>query len=459
METSTCNVRCVVHGCACRQTERWVFRKTRHSPRWKSTRVQRARTKLKAKPGKAAVWCSKCKCALCTNHVVAHLMSGSGPSSRVVGDLPKSSMLSLANDFLQRTFMLHDIFYLRHERLTRKMTIIVSNVSVCYSEEGVTHRNVGDYYCHLSRHPFVSQIKYIVKSSMTSDAEESVNMCKEHGSPLKYFCKRCNVAVCGDCIRLSALTKTMHRPVVLMKDVNAELHAKVQANAQRLKTVALPRAESAITNVDQVTVELAEGAKKLRGEVRAAAERAVNTIRASEQQKLQEIDDIEVVRLKTLDRQKDELKRHTEALKTAIALTNKLAQGQEGGGKAAGRLLETLDKRTTELERAKISDTPERHLHISFETVSNDDLIAKANELVGKVIPCEASAQHSLVEGDHNQTVQEGQSTTFTRCCQGRQEKPIDTRWGFGASDGVEQTNGGRRSCTSGGQRQRQRSL
>ena len=30
------------------------------------------------------------------------------------------------------------------------------------SEEGVTHRNVGDYYCHLSRHPFVSQIKYIV---------------------------------------------------------------------------------------------------------------------------------------------------------------------------------------------------------------------------------------------------------------------------------------------------------
>ena len=31
------------------------------------------------------------------------------------------------------------------------------------SEEGVTHRNVGDYYCHLSRHPFVSQIKYIIQ--------------------------------------------------------------------------------------------------------------------------------------------------------------------------------------------------------------------------------------------------------------------------------------------------------
>ena len=32
------------------------------------------------------------------------------------------------------------------------------------SEEGVTHRNVGDYHCHLSRHPFVSQIKSILKS-------------------------------------------------------------------------------------------------------------------------------------------------------------------------------------------------------------------------------------------------------------------------------------------------------
>ena len=193
------------------------------------------------------------------------------------------------------------------------------------------------------------------KSSLTSDAEESADLCKKHDSPLKYFCKQCNVGVCSDC---TAVGEHKGHHVVRMKEVNAELLAKVQDKGQRLKTVALPRAEAAIFNVDQVTVELSKGAKKLRGEVRAAAERAVNTIRASEQQKLQEIDDIEVVRLKTLDRQKDELKRHTEALKTAIALTDKLAQGQEGGGKAAGRLLEALDKRATELERAKISDSP-----------------------------------------------------------------------------------------------------
>ena len=213
--------------------------------------------------------------------------------------------------------------------------------------------------------------------------------------------------------------------MVLMKDVNAERHAKVQAKGQRLKTVALPRAEAAMSNVDQVTVELTEGARKLRGEVRAAAERAVNTIRASEQQKLQEIEDIEVARLKTLDRQKDELKRHTEALKTAIALTDKLVEMEEGGGRAPDRLLETLDKRTTELETAKISDTPERHSYISFETVSNDDLITKANELVGTVIPCEASAQHSFVEGNKNKTTQEAQSTIFTLVAKDNKGKPL----------------------------------
>ena len=47
VETSTFNVRCVGRGCDCRQTERRVFRRTRHSPRWRSTRVQRARTKAK----------------------------------------------------------------------------------------------------------------------------------------------------------------------------------------------------------------------------------------------------------------------------------------------------------------------------------------------------------------------------------------------------------------------------
>ena len=257
--------------------------------------------------------------------------------------------------------------------------------------------------------------------SFTLPADQS-SVCVKHKSPLEYFCKKCNVAVCGGC---TAIGSHKGHDVVPLEEISTELLAKVKDNGHRLKTVVLPCAEAAMSNVDQVTVQLTEGAKKLRGEVRAAAERAVNTIRASEQQKLQEIDDIEMVRVKVLDRQKDELKRHIEALKTAIALTDKLVEMEEGGGRAADRLLEALDKRTTELERANISNTPERHSHISIETVSDDDLIAMANELVGTVIPGEASAQHSFVEGNKNKTTQKGQSAILTLVAKDDQGKPL----------------------------------
>ena len=157
--------------------------------------------------GKATVWCRTCKCALCTNHVGSHMMSGSGPSSHAFEDLQKAS-------------------------------------------------------------------------SALQKAPPSV--CVKHKSPLEYFCKKCNVDVCGRC---TAIGSHKGHDVVPLEEINAQLLTKVKDKGQRLKTVALPRAEKAMSNVDQVTVELTKGAKKLRGEIRAAAERAVNTIRASEQQK------------------------------------------------------------------------------------------------------------------------------------------------------------------------------
>ena len=102
-----------------------------------------------------------------------------------------------------------------------------------------------------------------------------------------------------------------------------------------------------------------EETKKSREDLRAATERAVSTILACEQQKLQEIDDIEVVRLKALDYEKDELKRHAEALKTAISLADKLVQTEKRGRKTAGRLLEALDKRTTQLEKTTFPPLPD----------------------------------------------------------------------------------------------------
>ena len=40
------------------------------------------------------------------------------------------------------------------------LKVSYGSFSLFLSEEGVTRRNVGDYYCHLFHHPFVSQIKF-----------------------------------------------------------------------------------------------------------------------------------------------------------------------------------------------------------------------------------------------------------------------------------------------------------
>ena len=82
--------------------------------------------------------------------------------------------LKLFASVFDRAVQLHsthgmDRFYLRHEGVTRKMTMIVSNVSVCYTffrEREIMEGSVADfrdYHCHLSRHPFVTQIKSILQ--------------------------------------------------------------------------------------------------------------------------------------------------------------------------------------------------------------------------------------------------------------------------------------------------------
>ena len=59
------------------------------------------------------------------------------------------------NNGLQRFGVLH-----RLQREIVKRKVSYGSFSLFLSEEGVTRRNVGDYYyCHLFRHPFVSQIK------------------------------------------------------------------------------------------------------------------------------------------------------------------------------------------------------------------------------------------------------------------------------------------------------------
>ena len=153
----------------------------------------------------------------------------------------------------------------------------------------------------------------------------------------------------------------------------------------------------------------------------------MNTIHACEQQKLQEVDDIEQTRHKALDRQKDDLQRHANAMKTAIGFWKKLEQSD--CDESAGNLLAALDKRTTSLASVDFSESPLHHADILFETVADADLTSKAGGLIGVVSPCEASAATNIVEGDLKKTVMKGNPTTFTVVAKDRRGKTM-TRGG-----------------------------
>ena len=272
-------------------------------------------------------------------------------------------------------------------------------------------------YKHLGQHmssgagPTSHSIGDLPKmASRGSVGEDSLPLCQEHNQPLKYFCTKCDVPVCGDCATIGHHAK--HRPVVTMKEVTAKLKKKVRTKADHLERDVLPRMEKTISRVDLVSAELTNRADNVRADIRASADLAVSTIRACEQQKLQEVDDIEQTRHKALDRQKDDLQRHADAMKTAIAFSKKLEQSDCDD--SAGNLLAALDERSTSLASVDFSESPLHHADILFETVADADLISKAGELVGAVSPCEASAATSIVEGDFKKTVQKGNPATFT---------------------------------------------
>ena len=108
-----------------------------------------------------------------------------------------------------------------------------------------------------------------------------------------------------------------------MTEVTAKLKEKVVTKADHLESVVLPRVEKTIACVDSASADLSTCADNVRADISASADRAVNAIRACEQQKLQDVDDIEQRRHKALDRQKDDLQRHADALKRPFHLQRK----------------------------------------------------------------------------------------------------------------------------------------
>ena len=245
-----------------------------------------------------------------------------------------------------------------------------------------------------------------------SAMDSATPMCTHHGESLKYHCGTCDVAICGACTAIGDHKK--HDNVRLIKDILDDRKIEVNAKVDTLENDVVPKLEHSIQAVDNVSTELTRRADEVRTDIRKAGKQAVDMVEAHVEQMVQEVDDLELSRCKVLDRQRDELKSHLDAAKNAIHFRNRVMELTGSGEETQFSLLRALETRTTSLTSTTINEQPQRHSRLTFKAASDTDLATKTKEGVGQVIPCEASAKHSEIEGSTSRTVQKGKTECIT---------------------------------------------
>ena len=272
---------------------------------------------------------------------------------------------------------------------------------------------------HVAHHLTSGSGKHLIKALTETgsanydhdhDSSDRMPRCQEHDSPLEFYCSACDVAVCSRCAVIGV--HHGHAGIVEMKVREQRMKKKVQDKVKKLKDD-LPCVEATKRRVETVNDDISARAKKARDKVRAAEKRAVDTVHAVAEQKVQDIDDMELFRHKALDKQLDQLKDHAERLKAAVTLTDKLVQTGTIGQDVTG-FLQAIDEQANVLAKEKLPDHPVHHSCLDFEPVCEDELIAMAEEMLGNVMPCHATASTSYIEGDDNMpTVRPNEARTF----------------------------------------------
>ena len=230
--------------------------------------------------------------------------------------------------------------------------------------------------------------------------------CVHHGEALKYHCGTCDEAICGACAAIGDHRK--HDNVRLIKDILNKRKTHVSSKVDTLEKEVVPKLERSLQAVDNMSTELTRRADEVRTDIRKAGKQAVEMVEAHVEQMVQEVDDLELSRCKVLDRQRDELKSHLDAAKNAIHFRNRVMQLTGSGEGTHFSVLRVLETRTEALITTHIKEKPQHHSNLQFKAASDDDLASKTKEAIGKVIPCQASARHSKIEGSATRKAQKG---------------------------------------------------
>ena len=183
-----------------------------------------------------------------------------------------------------------------------------------------------------------------------------------------------------------------------IKDIVEDRKRQVAEKVDKLERELTEKLERSLHAVDHVSTELARRADEARTDIRQAGKQALLMVEAHVEQMVQEIDDMEASRCKVLDRQRDELKSFLDSAQNAVRFKERVMQ-LNVGKETLFSLLQALETRATSLLSSHFFEQPQHHSRITISTASDSDLASKSKEAVGKVIPCEASAQHSVIEG------------------------------------------------------------
>ena len=236
-----------------------------------------------------------------------------------------------------------------------------------------------------------------VPSGITNSGglSRSAALCHDHGEPLVFFCVNCNEIICAHC---AAIGKHRRHDVVSIKEVTIRKKEEAMEMVDQIRKDIVPNVGASLEAVRDRTAELTRQANEVRGEIRRAEERAVGMVRAYAEQLVEEVDAVEEARCKDLDKQKDTLESHLQALQNAVQFCDHLMEKEEASGDDFADLLDALVTRSKDLSKIDFEKTPVRHARLGFKAVSDKELLATLAYAVGVVMSHDAVASKCTVE-------------------------------------------------------------
>lgn len=236
-------------------------------------------------------------------------------------------------------------------------------------------------------------------------------LCPSHNQPMKIYCGKCDTAICGECGTVGEHRD--HRPLRYRDDPFRQRRDDLAVEIGQLEERVVTGLQKTVETVDNVRTDLQKKCSKVRQDIRYAGKRAMATVKDQMEAMIQGVDDVEEMRLKVLDQQREDLVKHIETSRNAIRFGRKVLANTEGNSLA---LLRTVETRVAGLRSASFLDRPQRHSLLKFRASDDNVVVENAKASIGRVDFCQASATNSYIEGPISRSfvIDENASVSFT---------------------------------------------